>query len=279
MTQAPAMRRVARLAVLLLAAALLRPEAAAAQSLNFSGAGQDSQPIQIYSDGGIEWQQGKLLFIARDNARAVRGNVTVHGDELRAYYRNKPGGGSEIWRLDAIGHVKIVSKDQTAYGDHAIYDVDHRILTIRGKKPHMVAGNDTITATRQLEYWENKQMAVARGNAVATRNGPQQKKVLADVLAAYFHKDKKSGQNKVYRVDAFDHVKVLTQGDTAKGDRGVYNVDSGIATLTGHVELLRGDNVLNGCRAEVNLNSGISHLYPCRGQGGRVTGVLTPKKH
>lgn len=265
-----------------LAALLLLPTATAlAQSLSFAGAGKNKQPIQIYSSGGIEWQQGRLLFIARGNARAVRGDVTVYGDELRAYYRNKPQGGSEIWRLDAVGHVRITSKNETAYGDHAIYDVDHQILTIRGKMPHLVAGQDVISASRQLEYWETKQMAVARGNATAVRTDlktKQRKEVKADILAAYFHKDK-AGQSKIYRVDAFDHVKVLTAGDTAMGDRGVYNVDSGIATLLGHVELLRQDNKLYGCRAEVNLNSGISHLYPCGGKGGRVSGVLSPKKH
>ena len=45
-------------------------------------------------------------------------------------------------------------------------------------------------------------------------------------------------------------------------------MESGIATLTGQVRLVRDDNELRGCRAEVNLNTGISKLFPCQdGQG------------
>ncbi|MCH7551099.1 MAG: hypothetical protein IIA35_05290, partial [Proteobacteria bacterium] len=47
-----------------------------AQSLNFGGGASDL-PIEIYADDGIEWQQENLVFLARGNARAVRGEVTV----------------------------------------------------------------------------------------------------------------------------------------------------------------------------------------------------------
>lgn len=260
-------------ALALLAALLLPAGAATAQSLSFGGGGKGDVPVEIYSQDGIEWQQDKLLFVARGDARAVRGDVTVYGDELRAYYREKNVGGSEIWRLDAVGNVRIASADETAYGDHAVYDVDNQILTVRGDKVRLVAGEDTLTAERQLEYWEARQMAVARGNAVAIR---ADKRLRADVLAAYFRKND-AGENKVYRVDAFDNVVVKTKDETATGDRGVYNVESGVATLTGNVELLRDGSTLNGCRAEVNLDSGVSNLYPCPGPGGRVKGVLKPK--
>lgn len=244
---------------------------AAAQTLNFGSAGGPDLPIEIFADSGIEWQQENLVFIARGNAKAVRGDVTVYADELRAYYREKPGGGSEITRLDAVGKVRIVSPTQQGFGEHAVYDVDSAILVLTGGRVRFVSENDVITADKQLEYWEEKQMAVARGNAQATR---EEKKVNADVLAAYFRKDA-DGKNKIFRVDAFDAVKIATPTETAIGDRGVYNVESGIATLTGSVKIERQDNVLTGCRTEVNLNTGISKLFAC--PRDRVRGVLLPK--
>ena len=250
---------------------------ALAQKLNF-GSGDSDQPIEIFADNGIEWQQENLIFLARGNARAVRGLVTVYADELRAYYREKSDGGTDIWRLDANGKVRIKTQGETAYGDHAIYQVDKKILVLKGRKVRLVAGNDEITANRQLEYWENKQMAVARGNAFAVR---ENKRLRADVLAAYFRTDRK-GENKLYRVDAFDRVKVVTDQNTATSNRGVYNVESGIATLTGAVKLVRGKNVLTGCSAEVNLNSGISKIFSCPATTGgarkRAQGVLRLKK-
>jgi len=244
-----------------------------AQSLNF-GAGDT--PIEIFADNGIEWQQDSLVFVARGNARAVRGAVNVDADELRAYYRKLPDGKTEIWRLDALKKVKIISGEGTAYGDHAVYNVDAGILTITGKNLRLVSGSDWLTAQDQLEYWEAKQMAVARGKAVAKREA---KKLNGDVLAAYFRKNKK-GETKIYRVDAFDNVKVKTDQDEATSNRGVYNVESGIATLTGSVKIIRGKNVLRGCSAEVNLNTGISRLHSCKQGGTRVKGMIlpTPKK-
>jgi lipopolysaccharide export system protein LptA len=248
-----------------------------AQSLNF-GAGGDT-PVEIFADNGIEWQQDRLVFVARGNARAVRGPVTVFADELRAYYRELPNGSTDIWRLDAIGKARIKSPDGTAYGDRAVYNVDDGILVITGKNPvKLVTPTDLITAERQLEYWEKRQMAVARGNAMAKREG---KRLYGDVLAAYF-KRTRNGENKLHRVEAFDNVKVITPMDTALSRRGVYNVASGIATLTGNVKILRAGNTLNGCSAEVNLNTGVSRLHSCKmdanGGTNRVRGILQPRK-
>ncbi len=247
-----------------------------AQSLNFGSSG--NSPVEIFADNGIEWQQDALVFIARGNARAVRTDVTVFADELRAYYREKPGGGTDIWRLDAIGKVRIKTPDSTTYGKKALYNVDKSILVVSGGKVRLVTKTDTITADSQLEYWEKKQMAVARGNAQAAR---KEKRLNAEVLVAYFRKDKK-GKSSIQRIEAFDKVKVTTPKDTALSDRGVYNVKSGIATLVGSVKVLRAGNVLNGCSAEVNLNTGISRMHSCQKTFGsgktRVQGIILPRK-
>ena len=241
------------------------------QSLNF---GSGDTPIEIFADNGIEWQQESLVFVARGNARAQRGEVEILSDELRAYYRKTSDGATEIWRLDAIGTVRIKSAEGTAFGDKAVYDVDNSILTITGENLKLVSGKDWLTARDQLEFWEAKQMAVARGKAVAMR---ENKKLTANILAAYFRKDNK-GETGIYRVDAFEAVNIITDKDTASSDRGVYNVESGIATLTGSVKIIRDKNVLNGCSAEVNLNTGISNLHSCATGGTRVKGTFRPSK-
>jgi len=265
------MRRSAKLVLAILAAVqiYLWTNNGFAQSLNLGAAGDD--PVEIFADNGIEWQQESLVFVARGNARAVRSEVTVHGDELRAYYREKEGGGTDIWRLDALGQVRIIGTDGKAFGEKAVYDVDNGILVLNGGDLKLVTPTDLITAEKQIEYWEKKQMAVARGNAVAVREA---KRLHADVLAAYFREDKK-GESKVYRVEAFDNVRVATESEVATSERGVYNVESGIATLIGSVKIIRGPNVLKGCRAEINLNTGISTLHSCD-TAGRVNGLLQP---
>ena len=257
-----------------LAAVTLSFGGANAQSLSLGGVKGDV-PIEVYAEDGIEWQQDGSIFVARGNARAVRGEVEVLSDELKAHYREGAGGQSEVWRLDALGNVRIISNSETAYGSRAIYNADKKVLVIDGEKPRLVSGKDTLSASQQLEYWELKSFAVARGDAVAVRDN---KRVHADVLVAHLKPDAK-GQTRVYRVDAYDNVRIRTGRETATGDRGVYNVDSGVATLTGKVKLVRDDNDLRGCRAEVNLNTGISKLFACANQSssGRVQGSFVPK--
>lgn len=267
------MRLSAFAALGVLLASLLGPTAGA-QGLNFASG---DEPLEISADNGIEWQQEQLVFLARGNAVAVRGQVRVRADLLRAHYRKTADGETTIIRLDAEGNVRISSPGETAYGDRGVYDMANAILVLSGRGVRLVTASDTITADKQLEYWENKQMVVARGNALAARGD---KRLGADVLTAYFRRDK-NGKSKVYRIEAFDDVEVITASDIATGDRGVYNVETGIATLTGSVKITRGGNQLNGCVAEVNMNTNVSKLFGCAAKAngdGRVHGLLIPKK-
>ncbi len=245
-----------------------------AQTLNFASGDSDA-PIQVDADEGIEWEQERQIFTARGNAVAERGNVKVRADVLQAYYRKKPAGGTDIWRLDADGNVRINSDSEKAFGEKGIYDVDNAILVLSGSKVGLITADDKITATRQLEWWEKKGMAVARGNALAVRG---ERRLSADVLVAHFQKNK-SGKNRIWRVEAFDNVHIVTDTVTVTAARAVYNADSSIATLTGSVKITRGENQLNGCSAEVNMETGISKLHGC-GQAGssgqRVRGLLSP---
>ncbi len=265
------MKKSLWLLISLLIIASIFPTNSFAQSVNLNANGTI---IEITADNGIEWQQETLLFIARGNAKAIRGTISVNARELRAYYRKLPKGTTEVWRIDAIGKVRFRSDESFAYGDYAIYDIDSKILTLTGRDLKLVTGNDLITAKKQMEYWEDKQMAVARGSAMAVR---EKKEIHADILAAYFKKTQKKG-TKIYRVNAFENVEVITGQNRAKANRGVYNVESGIATLTGSVKITQNKNILRGCSAKINLNTGISRLLSCPKGNKRVNGTITKKK-
>ncbi len=233
--------------------------------------GQDrGRPIEINAEDGIEWRQRDKVYIARGKARAAQGEVTVHADVLTAHYRELQGGGTEIWRIDADGNVRIASPRQTAHGDKAVYDVGKGVLVLTGNV-RLVTETDRITARDSLEYWENRNLAVARGNAVAVRGD---RRLAADVLAAHFKKDQ-AGVSKVHEIEAFDNVLISSPEEIVRAEYGIYNVETGIATLTGSVKITRGDSQLNGARAQVNLNTGVSTLL---GGARGVRGYLSPKK-
>jgi len=242
--------------------------AALAQGIGLPGQSRNT-PLEINADQGIEWQQKTKAYIARGNARAAQGDVAVHADTLTAYYREKDGGGTSIWRIDAENNVRIVTPTQRAFGNKGVYDVDNGILVLTGNV-RMETETDRITAQDSLEYWEKRNLAVARGNAIAERGD---NKLRADVLTAHFFKDAK-GKSRVRKIDAFDNIVITTPDEIVRSNRGVYDVETGIAKLTGSVKVTRGTNQLNGEYAEVNLNTGVSRLF---GRGGSVRGIFTPE--
>ncbi|MBV9860448.1 MAG: hypothetical protein JO038_10155 [Alphaproteobacteria bacterium] len=289
----------------------------AAEGLNL-GEGGATRPVEIQADSGIEWQQSAQLYIARGNAVATRGTTEVHADTLIAHYRPAKGAGqggaTEIYRLDAEGHVLIKGPTQTVVGDHAVYDVDQALVVVTGKGLKMTTATDTVTARDSLEWYDQKQVGVARGDAVAIR---RDKTIKADILTAYTVKGKepakptdKAGQHPappvkpmapakpipakapskpgapdtpaegstISRVDAQGHVIVIGAADTGRGDYGVYNAETGIATLVGNVVLTRDKDVVRGQYAVMDLNNNVSRLLPASSLPGappqRVQGLF-----
>ena len=266
-------------ACLLLVTVLALPATGQAQSLNLASGAKD-QPIEIIADNGIEWQQENEILIASGNAKASRDGISVEAEVIRAYYKQKPEGGADLYRLDAVGGVKIYSSTDSIIGQTAVYDFDKAILRVDGKKVIFKSGNDTISATQQMEYWERQKMAVARGRAVAVHQG---KTVRADILKALM-REKKDGKSEVYIVEAFDNVLIISEQDRVRADRGIYKIDSGIATLAGNITITRADSILTGDQAEVNLKTGVSKLLtadPVRSgvrKKKRIRGLIYPQK-
>lgn len=298
----------------LLASGLLAlPTAASAQAIDLSRGG----PVTVTAAGGIDWNQAEQTVTAHDDARAVRGNVTVTASRLIARYRKKGGpraaptapaqatpaatppaapsgapsdtSANEIYRLEAEGQVHIFTQTDQAFGDRGVYDMDAAVLVLTGEKLRLTTPQDVLTARDALEYWPQKHMAVARGNAVVTTNDAR--RVAADTLVAYTQDgpaaatagadtqragDPLRSGGKIQRVEAFGNVRLRTQTETVTGDRGVYVPDTGIARIVGHVHVTRGENQLNGAAAIVNMKTGIATLT--QAPGGRVQGLVVPNE-
>ena len=264
-----------------------------AQGLSLGGVSED-RPVEVSADSGIEWQQDAQLYIARGNAIAKRGTTEVHADTLTAYYRPSKGAGgeTEVYRLDADGHVMIKGPTQTVVGDQAVYDVDQQIGIVTGKTLKLTTPSDVVTARDSFEWYDAKQISVARGDAIAVRDT---KRLRADVLTAHMTKEKpKPGENqpeaktskavpattnaktsakagplgdgdegsRISRIDAQGNVLVSTPTDIGRGDYGVYNADTGIVTLLGNVTITRGPNAIKGEYAVVDLNNNVSRMMP-----------------
>lgn len=261
---------VAVLVAVLVLAVAGAPGPATAQLLQ--GTGDDNVPVTVEADQGIEWIRDSKTYVARGNAKATRGDTQVTSDSLTAHYREKPDGTSEIFRIVAEGNVVITTPRERATGDKAVYVLDKSLVRLTGRDLQFRNDQDLITARESLEYWQAQHVAVARGDATAIR---ENQRIRADVMTAFFE-DGKQGKTTLTRVDADGNVVITTPQEVARGNEGVYNALKGTATLNGNVRITRGKNQLNGERAVVNLNTGISRLLPGSKDGGRVKGLFTP---
>ena len=257
---------------------------AGAQALGNIQSGDE--PIEINAEDGIEWWRDQQIYVARGNAKAASGDLEVFADVLTAHYRENAAGDSEIYLLEAEGTVRIVSPNETVFGEYGQYIMDEKRFEMRGKGLKLVSAknNDTVTARDSLEYWEEKQVAVARGNAKAVH---EDKQIDANLLVAHF-KPGKDDKLEIRQVVATGDVKVRSPSEYAEGDSGVYYVAEEIATLSCNVKVTQDENQLNGGYAVVNLATGISRIRKAppgmtdpddiKACGGdRVDGLVIPK--
>jgi lipopolysaccharide export system protein LptA len=267
----------------------------------------DAQPIEIQADSGIEWQQNSKTYVARGHAVATRGPTELHADTLIAHYRDakggNAGGNTEIYRIDAEGNVLIRKEGETIVGDRAVYDVDQAVGVVTGKNLKVTTATDTITARDRFDWYDQKQIGVARGDAVAVRNG---KTIRADVLTAYMTKNPPAGpakpgekakpaptpaaakpgaakpgdpeDSKLSRVDAQGHVVVTNGSDVGQSDYGIYNAQTGVVTLIGNAVITRDKDVIRGQNAVMDLNTNVSRMMPSTaggpGQHQQVRGLF-----
>ena len=288
--------------------AIVATPAALAQPIDLSHGG----PVEVTASQGMEWRQNEQMVVARGDARAVRGDVTVTADTLIARYRRKAGataapanappagtpagavdtGNNEIYRLEAEGDVHIYTPTDQAWADRAVYDIDKSVLVLTGKNLRITTPQQVMTARDAMEYWTQEHMAVGRGAAsVTTLDGrrlsadtivgytaqpaaPGGKTATAQPVAAKTPADPVASSGKLEKVEGFGNVEVRTATETIRADRGVYVPDSEIARLAGHVHITRGQNQLNGDEAVINLRTGVSDLV--RKPGGRVQGLVVP---
>ena len=87
----------------------------------------------------------------------------------------------------------------------------------------------------------------------------------------------------IHRLDAAGGVVVHSPSETAKGDFGIYDLDRKLITVIGNVQLTQGQNVVNGQRLVINLDSGRAVVDGgppgVNSSGGRVSGHFTvPQK-
>lgn len=200
-------------------------------------AAEEQAPLEITADKALEWNQTNKTYIARGNAIAKQGDLSVKADTLTATYAGANGNTSDISLLEADGHVTLSTATDVATGDKALYNLVEGKATLSGSRPKIIQNNKNTLEADQIIVW--------------TKN------------------------NILDRAEAIGNVVIINGEQTATGDKATYNPTTTIAQLIGHVKVKQGANLLEGDQTDINLTTHISTMTSKSGTG-RVKGVFYP---
>lgn len=140
------------------AATVFLSTAAHAQTFSDSFAGfgsNDGEPIEIEaSELRVEDNNNVATFVG--DVVVTQGETSLETQRLKVFYAGSGSSGSEgavqqrISRLEAEGGVFVTSKDQTAKGDAASFDMNKEIMEMTGREvvlsqgPNVVVGNKLV---------------------------------------------------------------------------------------------------------------------------------------
>lgn len=204
--------------------------------ISFAAVAADkNQALEITADNALEWDQSAKTYVARGNAVATRGEMSVKADTLTASYAGVNNSTSDITQLIADGHVTLSSATDTATGDKAVYDLITGQATLTGVRPKIVQDGKNTLEADQIIVWTK--------------------------------------DNLFDRAEATGNVVITSGTQIATGDKATYIAATSIAALIGHVKIKQGENWLEGDKAEMNTKTRISKMTKENG-AGRVKGVF-----
>ena len=258
--------------IIILAALLLcSPHAKAQESDN------SKQPLEITADKTLEWHREKNVFIAQGKAKAAQGNVSISAETLTADYRDGEDSGIDIWQVTADTDVVITSADSKAFGGHAVYNLDEGLATLTEGDLVLISGDQTVTAQDRFEYWTEQGKLVALGRAKMTQAKKEggEDTLEADLITATLHDDAQ-GKREIETLEAEGRVIITSPAEIITGDYAIYRKNTNMAEIKGNVSIQRGPNVLEGERAEVDLDTNISRMFGSENGNQRIRGVFYP---
>ena len=242
-------------------------------NLKSKGKNDKPVPIELTSEGGLEWNRSELTLTALKKAIVTRDDLTLAADKITAFYKEN-GGDIDVYKVQATGRVLIASPDKTIYAAEADFLLPEALIVLKGNPVTLKSGDEKMTA-KVLKFWKDDNIAQAEENVVAVKGD---RRLEADSVKAFFTQNE--SKIDVDRFEAYDNVVITNDKERVTGDFGLYNVRKETATLRGNVKISQGNNFIVGEVVDVNMKTGVSRLQTPEDSGrakGKVRGVFLPE--
>ncbi len=80
----------------------------------------------------LEYWEKQLVLVARGDAEVTEPGRRVKADLLTGYMRRQPDGGTELYQVEAEGHVQIWREDSYATASKAVYNLENEVAKLMG---------------------------------------------------------------------------------------------------------------------------------------------------
>ena len=134
----------------------------------------------------VEYWRDKDAVVAKGNVVIVRPqkNTVIKSDEATAYFRDKlddpatpedeTGDGSEVYQVEAQGHVRVDREEQTAFSDHLAYNPETEVAVLTGNVTIHSKDNTYKGARAELDLQNDvSRLLPAPGQRVFTTISPK----------------------------------------------------------------------------------------------------------
>ncbi|MCB8839611.1 LptA/OstA family protein [Aurantimonas sp. VKM B-3413] len=157
-------------------------------------------------------------------------------------------------------------------------------LQIQGDQPISIESNQLDVDDRNAVATFSGNVAVAQGETVL-RTGKLKvhyKKPEGGTDEAPKAGALPGGSSQIERLDASGKVYVKSADQVATADNASFDMGSQVVVMTGDVVLTQGENVAQGCRLTIKMDTGVARLesqdcgQSASGRSGRVHLMLTP---
>lgn len=213
-----------------------------------------NNPI-VRTEKGTLTAKKKAVFFQNNHKIEAYGDVELTqnstrltADKIVAHLNKKDS--SQIDRVEAFGHVRVITVEQEAKGACGIYDTLKNSIILES------ICHDQQYASSVVEVKQEQNILRAKKMIAYLINGKKQQ---------------------IDRVDAYGNVTVITPKGSAKGDSGQYRSQDNIVEITGNVVIEQNGNFIRGGRAETNLQTSISKITGIT-KNERINGVFYSKR-
>jgi lipopolysaccharide export system protein LptA len=125
---------------------------------------QPSSPIEITADMMVTDSKAHAAIFS-GNVSATQAATRLTADKLTIFYKQSTAGSesmssSDIERLEALGHVRILFDNKLAVSNQAVYIIEERKLILEGPESKVVSGQDEITGSKITFYRDDGRMTL-----------------------------------------------------------------------------------------------------------------------